>query len=196
MAMDIASFAKQLKEEGVEAAKIEAKKIKTEATAEAEKIINNARNEASRLEKEAQANIQQSRQRSEDEMRLVARDLLNTFRKKIEEVGCKLLKVKVAESINSTEVVQTAVVELLKNQQSGQKWEVALGDKISKSLADVVLSSFKERGAIAELSGELSKVGFEVKQLGNNEVFEVSEDSVTESFKKFLSPELKKLLEA
>ena len=63
-------------------------------------------------------------------------------------------------------------------------------------MADVVVASFKEKGATAKLTSDLKKIGFEVRATGENEVFEVTEESVTESFRRLLSPELKKLLEA
>ncbi len=196
MGTDVATFARQLREDGIEAAKTEAAKILADARKEAEKIVNAARTEAAKVEKETQARIQQNRYRSEDELRLVARDLINTFRKKIEETGTRLLKGKIAEGLNDKEIIRTAITELLKNQQSGQKWEITLGAKIAKPLAEAVAAVFRENGAAVQLTGEMAKAGFEMRAAGGNEVFEVTEESVTETFRKLLSPELKKLLEA
>jgi hypothetical protein len=42
----------------------------------------------------------------------------------------------------------------------------------------------------------LKKAGFEMRQVEGNEVIEVTEDSITESFQRLLSPELKKIIEA
>ena len=196
MGTDVATFARQLREDGIEAAKTEAAKILADARKEAEKIVNAARTEAAKVEKETQARIQQNRYRSEDELRLVARDLINTLRKKIEETGTRLLKGKIAEGLNDKEIIRTAITELLKNQQSGQKWEITLGAKIAKPLAEAVAAVFRENGAAVQLTGEMAKAGFEMRATGSNEVFEVTEESVTETFRKLLSPELKKLLEA
>lgn len=194
MGTDVASFAKQLKEDGIEAAKAEAAKILDEAQKKADKIINAAKAESDKLEKETQTRIQQNRTRSEDEMRLVARDLLISFRKKIEEVGVNLLQGQVAEALNDGEVIKTAITELLKEQSSGKNWEVSLSGKLGPNLAQVVVNMFKAKGAEAKLGEALLKAGFEVRH--GNEVFEITEDSITESFKKLLSPELKKLLES
>lgn len=196
MGTDVATFAKQLREDGIEAAKAEGAKILTDARKEAEKIVSGARSESAKIEKEAQNRIQQNRRRSEDEMKLVARDLVNGFRKRIEEVGINLLKGKVAENLNDKEIVKTAISELLKNQKSGQDWEISLGEKIAKPLSETVVALFKEKGASVKLAAELSKAGFEMRTAGGNEVFEVTEESITESFRKLLSPELKKFLEA
>lgn len=196
MGTDVATFARQLKEDGIAAAKTEAAKILADARKEAEKIISQAKAETAKMEKDAQARIQSERHRSEDEIKLVARDLVNSFRKRIEEAGTRLLKSKVAESLNDKEILKNAISELLKNQKTGQEWEVSLGAAVAKPLAETVVALFKEKGATAKLSEELAKAGFAMKAGAGNEVFEVTEESVTESFKKLLSPELKKLLEA
>ena len=196
MGTDVATFARQLREDGIEAAKTEAAKILADARKEAEKIVNAARTEAAKVEKETQTRIQQNRHRSEDELKLVARDLVNSFRKRIEETGTRLLKGKVAEGLDDKEIIKTAITELLKNQQAGQNWEITLGAKIAKPLAETVAAIFKEKGATVQLAGEMSKAGFEIRTAGGNEVFEVTEESVTETFRKLLSPELKKLIEA
>ncbi|HAE40261.1 MAG TPA: hypothetical protein DCG57_16745 [Candidatus Riflebacteria bacterium] len=196
MGMDVATFAKQLREDGIEAAKAEAAKILTDARKEAEKIVSAAQSDAAKLEKEAKHKIQQEKHRSEDEMRLVARDLVSSFRKRIEDVGARLLKEKVAEGLNEKEVIKTAIVEMLKMQSDKKDWEVSLGAKIAKPLADVVIAQFKEKGAVVKLGQELGKAGFEMRAGGGSEVFELTDESVTDTFKKLLSPELKKLLQA
>lgn len=194
MGTDVATFARQLREDGIEAARAEAAKILADARKEAEKIVNTARAEAASVEKESQTRIQQNRHRSEDELKLVARDLVNVFRKRIEDAGTRLLKGKVAEGLNDKEIIKTAIGELLKHQQSGQKWEIILGDKLARPLAETLVSLFKEKGSTVALTGEMSKAGFEMRTAGGSEVFEVTEESVTETFRKLLSPELKKLL--
>ena len=196
MGTDVASFAKQLREDGIEAAKEEAAKILADARKEAEKIVNTAKSDAAKVEKEAQTRIAQNQSSSESEMRMVARDIIIGMKKKIEEIGTALLKEKVAESLNDKDILKVAITELLKNQQSGKDWEVSLNEKVAKPLADYVVASFKDNGAVAKLVSGLKKAGFEAHATGENEVFEVTDESITESFRKLLSPELKKLLEA
>ncbi len=196
MGTDVAAFAKQLKEDGIDAAKKEAENILAEARKEAKKLLENAKSEIEKMEKDAEGRIAQKRANSEAEIQLAARDLMNSFRKRIEEVGTGLLKGKVAENLNDKEVVKNAISELLKTQKTGQEWELALGEKLGKALADTVAALFKAEGATVKLTEELKKAGFELKAAKGNEVIEVTEDSISESFKKLLSPELKKILEA
>lgn len=194
MATDVAAFAKVLREEGIEAAKEEAAKILEEAQKKADKIINSAKSDAEKIEKDANNQIQQNKMRAEDEMRLASRDLLISFRKQIEEVGNSLLEEKTAEVLNSEEIIKTAVMEILKNQDNSGDWEISFSNKIAEPVAASVLAMFKSQGAQAKLGKALNKAGFEVKH--GSEVFEVTEESIAESFKKLLSPAFKKLLEA
>ncbi|MFZ5950737.1 MAG: hypothetical protein ACOYXC_08525 [Candidatus Rifleibacteriota bacterium] len=196
MGTDVAAFAKQLKEDGIDAAKKEAESILAEARKEAKKLLDSAKTEIEKMEKDAEGRIAQKRANSEAEIHLAARDLMNSFRKRIEEVGSQLLKGKVAEALNDKDVVKNAISELLKTQKTGQEWELALGATLGKSLADVVVNLFKAEGATVKLGEELKKAGFEIKAGKGNEVIEVTEESITDSFKKLLSPELKKILEA
>ncbi len=196
MGTDVAAFAKQLKEDGIDAAKKEAESILAEARKEAKKLLDSAKAEIEKMEKDAEHRIAQKRSNSEAEIQLAARDMMNSFRKRIEEVGAQLLKGKVTESLNDKDVVKNAIAELIKNQKKGQEWELALGEKVGKPLADMVTLLFKAEGASVKLVEELKKAGFELKTAKGNEVIEVTEESIVDSFKKLLSPELKKIIEA
>ncbi|MGM0598688.1 MAG: hypothetical protein ACQETH_02610 [Candidatus Rifleibacteriota bacterium] len=196
MGTDVASFAKQLKEDGIDAARKEAEKIVADAKKEAGKILENAREEVEKQEKESEKRITQKRQNAEAEIRLVARDLMTGFRKNIEKIGCDLLKGKVAETLKDEDVIKNSISELLKTQKTGQEWELALGEKVGKPLANKIANLFKEKDAAVKLVDDLKKAGFEMRQVEGNEVIEVTEDSITESFKRLLSPELKKILQA
>ena len=120
--------------------------------------------------------------------------MLIGVRKQIEEVGNSLLQEKTAELLNTEDVLKTAVVEIIKGQETSGEWEISVGSKVAEPVAQAVLAMFKEKGAQAKLATTLKKSGIEVKH--GSEVFEVTEDSIAESFKKLLSPTLKKLLEA
>ncbi len=195
MGTDVAAFAKQLKEDGIDAAKKEAESLLSEANQKGKKIIADAKVEAEKMLKDAELEITNKKHRSESEMQLVARDLMTGLKKRIEDVGASLLKGKVAEQLNTEEVIKSSISELLKNQETGREWELALGKSVAKPLAEVVANLFKEKGATVKMAEGLNKAGFELRSDSGTEVIEVTEDSVTEAFKKLLSPELKKIIE-
>ena len=196
MSTDVATFAKQLKEDGIDAAKAEADKIISEAKQSADKIISDAKNKAEQMLKDSENKIAQKNQRAEAEIQLSARDTMGSVKKSIEKVGTALLQEKTKEVLNEKEIIKDAISELLKHQESGQAWEISLGKKIAKPLADTVVALFKQNGASVKLSKELTKAGFELKVASSNEVIELTDESITESFKKLFSPELKKIIES
>lgn len=196
MTNDVAAFAKQLREDGIEAAQKESEVILSKARAEAEAIISAAKDEAEKLNKQAQEKIAQHKERSEAELKLVARDLINGLRTTIVDTASNLLNGKVSEALQNPTVIKNAIAELLKSLSSGksQAWEVNISPKTSKALADTITAAFSESQAKITFIKELKKTGFELRDKKGGEVYELTEESLTEAFKSFLSPELKKLV--
>jgi V/A-type H+-transporting ATPase subunit E len=197
MATDVAAFAKQLKEEGIEAAKREAETIISEAKAKAGRIIAEANGAAQKMKEDAAAEISRDRQRSEAELRLAARDQILGVKQQIERVASALLKEKVAQALSTEEVVKSALLELVRSQKTGREWELSLGPTVGKPLAQAVVDElFKTDGAKVKLAEGLKRAGFELKTHAGTEVIDVSDESVTEVFRRLLSPELQKILDA
>ena len=197
MGTDVAAFAKQLKEEGIDAAKQEAEKILAQAKDEAEKIVSDAKVSAEKIEKDSQLKIAQHRQRSEAEMKLVARDLINSLRARVEEIASSLFQAETAKALDDKKVLKTVITEIIKaHGKTGKTWDVSINEKSSKEFSDFVLQLFKEKDSKATVKKELKKSGFELSEKKGSEVIEVTEESITEAFKGFLSAELKKLFES
>jgi V/A-type H+-transporting ATPase subunit E len=196
MAMDVATFAKQLKEDGIDAARVEAEKILSDARAKAEALKKEGEAAAQKRLQNIEEEAIKFRQKAEAELRLVARDLLIDVKRQIEKTMGILLKDKIAGALALDEVVKSAILELLKTQKSGKEWELALGPTIGKSLAAAAVTElFKTAGAQAKLVEGFKGAGFELKAKGGTEVIEVSDDSVASAFRLLLSPELIKLLD-
>ena len=194
MAMDVATFTRQLREDGVSAARQEAEGILAEAKQRAQAIEQEGRQAAAQALKEGEARIQKERQRTEAELKLVARDLLLGVKKRIEAVAVTLLREHIGATLGSAEVVKAAVVELLKQQKSGQDWELALGPTVGRNLAEAVVKDlFKTAEARGKLAQALTQEGFALRD--KNEVIEVTEESVAEACRRLMSTELRKLLD-
>jgi len=197
MATDVAEFAKQLKEEGIEAARLEADKIIAEANAKAEQIIKEAKSSTQKMLQETEAEISRKFQRSEAELKLVARDLILNVKRQIEQVAQDLLKGKTAQLLSSEEVIRAALMELIKCQKTGKEWELALGPTVGEPLAQTVVDElFKSHEAQLKLTDGFKKSGFQLKTKAGTEVIEVSDDSIADAFRRLLSPELQKILDA
>lgn len=194
MAMDVATFTKQLREDGVTAARQEADKILAEAKQRAQAIENEGRQAAAQAIKDGESKIQKERVRAEAELKLVARDLLLGVKKRIEAVAVMLLREKISGALGSADVVKTALVELLKQQKAGQDWELALGPTVGKSLSDATVNElFKTAEAKGKLAQALTQEGFALRE--KTEVIEVTEESVSEACRRMMSSDLRKLLD-
>lgn len=197
MGTDVAAFAKQLKKDGIDAAKQEAEKILAQAREEADKIVSDAKVSAEKLDKESQLKIAQHRQRSEAEMKLVARDLINSLRARIQEIASALFQAETAKALDDKKVLKNVITEIIKTHgKTSKTWEVSINEKSSKEFSDYVLQLFKEKDAKATVKKELKKSGFELSEKKGSEVIEVTEESITEAFKGFLSAELKKIFDS
>jgi len=197
MATDVAEFARQLREEGIDAARTEAEKVVAEARSKAEQITKEAKLSAQKMLEETEQDIARRFQRSEAELKLVARDLMLNVKRNIEHVAQDLLKEKTGKVLSSEEVIKSAILELVKSQKTGKEWELALGPAVGEPLAKVVVEElFNSEQAQLKLIDGFKKAGFQLKSKTGSEVIEVSEDSLADAFRRLLSPELQKILNA
>ncbi len=196
MSTDVASFARQLKEEGIEAARKEAEAVILRARSEADEILREGREAVAKMRQEALEEIARQRQRAEAELKLVARDLVLSVKEQVERIAAMLLKEKAAQSLSNPDVVKDALMALIKCQETGKAWELALGPSVGKSLAETIVHDFSTSDAARlKLADGFHKVGFQLKAAGGNEVIEVSDESVADAFRRLLSLELQKLLD-
>lgn len=196
METDVAAFARQLKQDGIDAARAEAAMILDKARAEAAEILQQARAAAERLLRESQAEVESRNRRQAVEMGLVARDTLLKVKEEIERVAMLLLRQPIGAALATDEVVRAAIVELVRGSAPGQEWEIRVGPKIGKALAQAAVDDlFKGRDAAVTLIEEFRKSGLEFRS-GAGEVMELSEESVAEQFRRLMSPELGRILDS
>lgn len=197
MGTDIATFARQLREDGVEAGKKEAEQIRNEARAEADRIIEEAKLAAEKFLQDARNELARKKARFEAELQLVARDLMLELKLQVETVATALLKDRVAGAFASEEIIREAILAVLKYQGSGREWELALGPTVGKALAELAAGElFGNHAGTVRLTNGFEKAGFELRGVDGLEVIEVSDESTAEAFRRLLSPELKKILDA
>jgi len=196
METDVAAFAKLLKQDGIDAARAEASGILDEARTRAAEIVRQAQAAAGKVLRDAESASESQRQRQAVEIRLVARDTMLKVKEEIERVALLLLRQPIAEALAADEVVRAAIVELVQNSASGQEWEIRVGPRIGKALVQATVNDlFKGREAAVTLIEEFRRSGLEFRS-GAGEVLELSEESVTDLFRRLMSPELSRLIDS
>lgn len=194
METDVAAFARQLKQDGLDAARVESSRVMDEARAQAAQIVQQARADAEKILRDARQEIERRHERQSVEIRLVARDAMLQVREEIERVALLLLRRPIGEALATDEVVRAAIVEVIRNSAQGQQWEIRVGPRIGKALAQAAVGDlFKGSDAVATLVEEFGRSGLEFRS-GAGEVLELSEESVTEVFGRLLSPELSRIV--
>ena len=196
METDVAAFARQLKQDGIDAARAEASGILDEARTRAAEIVRQAQAAAEKVLRDAESESESQRQRQAVEIRLVARDAMLKVKEEIERVALLLLRQPIAEALAADEVVRAAIVELVQNSASGQEWEIRVGPRIGKALAQATVNElFKGREAAVTLVEEFRRSGLEFRS-GAGEVLELSEESVMALFRRMMSPELCRIVDS
>ena len=196
METDVAAFAKLLKQDGIDAARAEASRILDEARTQAAQIVQQAQAAAEKVLRDTQSEIDSQRQRQAVEIRLVARDTMLKVKEEVERVALLLLRQPIGEALAADEVVRAAIVELVQNSGQGQEWEIRVGPRIGKALAQATVNDlFKGREAAVTLVEEFRRSGLEFRS-GAGEVLELSEESVAELFRRLMSPELSRILDS
>jgi vacuolar-type H+-ATPase subunit E/Vma4 len=194
---DVAAFARQLRQDGIDAARAEAERILAEARSEAGEIRRQAEEAAAAATAEARVGIERERQRFAVEIGMAARDTMLKARKQIEGVVMSLLRARIDNALATDEIVRTAIVELIRNPAPGSAWEISVGPRIGKALVEAAISDlFKGREAAVAVMEEFGVTGLEFRADGGAEVLELSEESVAAAFRQMMSPELNRLIDS
>ena len=197
MDTDVAAFARQLRQDGIEAAKADAERILADARGQAALIQRQAREVAAATQAEAQAAISRERQRFAIELGMAARDAMLRTRQDIERVVMRLLRTRIDGALAADEIVRKAIVELIGSAAPGRAWEIAVGPGLGRELVEAAVSDLlKGRAATVAVVEEFGRSGLEFRVADGGEVLELSEASVAEAFRRLISPELARLIDS
>jgi V/A-type H+-transporting ATPase subunit E len=130
---DVAAFARQLRQDGIDAARAEAERILAQARAQAAETLRQAREAAGAAQADARAAIERERQRFAVELGMAARDTMLMTRQDIERVVMRLLRARIGDALAVDEVVRKAILELIGGAARDSVWEIAVGPRIGKA---------------------------------------------------------------
>jgi len=203
MADSIESFVEKLQQEGVQAGKDAAEKIREEAQRQADEIIQQARSEADKILSGAQSQADSALARGRDELSLAARDTINQLRNTLMDILQNVLADPVTEHLNNSDFLSPLLHDIVMqyaraDSERQPKIDINVSPDMSKQLAQWAINELRQaaanNGASVNLHGALQDAGFEYKYEGTT--IEVTVDSVIETLTELIGPHFRELHES
>jgi hypothetical protein len=201
MADSIESFVTKLQNEGVEAGKKEAEKIRAEAQEEADRIVKEAEQKADKIRQDAERDAEDTRQRGQTDLELAARDTVLRLRETLNRALRTVLASGTQEALRDTEflkgLIHDVVMQYTQADQEGKTTvEVRVSDEAKDQLTEWCRQQLAPQaqgtGAAVDIKGVLSEAGFEYQVQDAN--VEVTQASVVETLQDLVSPRLRGML--
>ncbi len=198
----IESFVKKLQDEGVNAGKEAAEKIRNEAKLEADNMIADAKAEADQILAKARENAGKQLHRMQTELELAVRDAILKLRATIDRVLSAMLSQKVEKHFSDPDflgqIIREVIIAYAKADAAKQTdLKINISGKMGENFKDDILKnlfqSLNEEQEKIILQTSLSKAGFEYKIDGAT--VEVSPDSISELISEMVGPGLQEILD-
>jgi V/A-type H+-transporting ATPase subunit E len=197
MAEEIKDLIKKIQEEGIQVAQVKAKEIELEvkrkagailqkAQEDAEKIISEANEKTSRMEKSAKASIQQA-----------GRDSLLSLRHEIDAIFKRLIQSSITQALSPAEMAKI-ITELIKKFSSHGKEDVLvlLKKEDLEKMENEFLSRLKDetkKGITLKSAQDISG-GFIISFDSGKSHFDFTDNALAGYMSSFLKPHLSKIL--
>lgn len=204
MADTLESFVAKLQAEGVHAGRQQAAKIRTDAQAQADDIVAQARKEAATIVAAAKAKAQNERDRAQTELKLAARDaalrLRDALDKALRAVLAKGAKAALADKDFLCKTIhELAVLYAQADLQGRSTININVSPQTHKKLTawalhEVCDQALRSSKSTVNLTGALRQEGFELQAAGST--VEVTLESVVNTLAELVSPALSEVLKA
>ena len=198
MEIQLQELIDQIKQNGVEVAQAEAKRIVDAANAEAKKIIDNAQSKADKMLEDAKAENEKMLRSSEEAIRQAGRNLLISFRESVSRELKSVVGENVA-SVYSSEIFAQLIVNTVEawaKYPDTEKLTVLLNDNDLKKIEKTVLSALKERmvkGVILKANDNFDG-GFRIAVNNDGAYYDYSANAVVDMLTNYLSTRVSELL--
>ena len=201
MAHTVQSFVDTLREDGVEAGRLEGEKIRNEASQMAKQIISDAEDEARKIVEEAERHSERISQRTRTELELAARDTLSRLRDALSQAIDRLLAEASSKTLDDAKFLKDLIHEIVlayaqADASGDQMIEFNVSKPMQQKLTDWAIAWFHQADGHPELPveihGALVSAGFEYK-IGRGTV-EVTPESVVELLSQVVTPQLNEVL--
>ncbi len=188
----IGELLQRLRKDGVEAGEAEKQRILREVETKAAAQLAAAETRAAQIVAAAEAEVEAKRKQFDAELRLAARDFTLRFTERIKrQVIEPLIDRHVAEALDSAGLLETLLVELVRNEATGGRLTVspetrsALESRLKGELAQMV-----ESGAV-RIQSEDGLSGFRLQRDGDAFTWDVTAETVARELSALVEPSLR-----
>ena len=201
MAESIESFVSKLQNEGVEAGRKEAEKIRATAQHEADHTLKEARQQAEKIVEDAKREAADILQRGQTDLDLAARDTVLRLRETLGRALRAVLVTGTEQALGDPEflkaLIHDVVMQYAQSDREGKTGvEVRVSDEVKDQLTDwcrqQLAPEAQQAGAAVDIQGGLAEAGFEYQVQDAN--VEVTKASVVETLQGLVSPRLRDML--
>ncbi|MCK5802248.1 MAG: hypothetical protein KAI66_05420 [Lentisphaeria bacterium] len=195
--ISLEALVSKLHDEGVGKGQTEAARIIAEAEKKAEEICRGATDEAKALVKMAQAQAEEFQQNANASVKQAARDTMLALNRSVCDLFRKAFQQEAGTVLDSPEFLKGLILTLAEDWAKGKSIEVAVKPELGKQL--LALSQTGVAGMLAEgieikQNRSITK-GFRIRLEGDQVAYDFSDESIVESLKLHLNPQLIELLE-
>jgi V/A-type H+-transporting ATPase subunit E len=197
MEIQVQELIDKIKKDGIETAKEEAARVKTDAEAEARQIIESAKKQADEIVTRGKQDAERSEKAGKAALEQASRNLILAFKGEIQTLLDKIVAAQVDASY-SEDVLKTALPDLLKS------WAAKGEDKLELILSEGNCSKlqgfFKEKlasqlkGGVELKSNRTLGNGFHISSREGSVYYDFSAESVAGQLSAYLNPVLADIL--
>lgn len=197
MAEDLKKLIEKIQKEGVEAAKIKALEIEAEANAHAKVTIQKAKEEANRLLDEAKDEISRQKEAALSLLQQAARDTVISLRQELLKKFSSIIKQETHQALKSKDLAEI-LFKLIKEccKDPGSNIEITLSKEDADKLTQVFISGFKEelkKGITLKTSDEISG-GFLISYDCGKSQFDFTDSALAEYLAQYVGGRLDEVL--
>ncbi len=187
----------KIKQEGVVEAQKKSDELLLDAQNETKLIIDDAEKQAQRIKDEAKKEAEQTKNSTEAALKQSARDVLLMVKQQLVEMFDESLK-KVVSTTLSPEIVKDLIAAFIKEwaQNKDVSIEVLVSREDRDKIEELLYSQLKEelRSSIDIKVNNAIDKGFRIGIRDENVYYDLSDESIVEALKAFLSPSLTNIL--
>jgi V/A-type H+-transporting ATPase subunit E len=191
----------KLKREGIDAAKVDADRIKEKAEADAETTEIEAKAKAKALVNQAEAEAKKIRDQLQVEMERATKIALAAFKSSVEKaLVVPAIDESLATLLTTPAHMEKIIAEMIKgfaaNNLKGADLDVILPESMKDQLGSAFVAKMKlmtAGGAVNVLFDDNIRFGFKIGPGGEGFVFDLTDEGLREIFVKFVSPKFRNL---